>query len=150
VSRNKSTDLKLYDLPAGEEMFLQSESPALASISYWSLMLIGAENFSVHGKYINKQIPWSWVLHGKSLSYSGISQHFMELECSLPCSQEPSTNRKLNMINLLVCKSHGIYRGKYLEINVYLKNSVFWDVVPCRSCVNRRFGVKYRLHLQGR
>jgi hypothetical protein len=31
-----------------------------------------------------------------------------------------------------------------------LKNSVFWDVAPCRSCVNWRFGGTYRLHLQGR
>jgi hypothetical protein len=30
------------------------------------------------------------------------------------------------------------------------KNTVFWDVTPCRSCVNRRFGGTYRLHLQGR
>jgi hypothetical protein len=31
-----------------------------------------------------------------------------------------------------------------------MKNAVFWDVAPCRSCVNRRFGGTYRLHLQGR
>jgi hypothetical protein len=31
-----------------------------------------------------------------------------------------------------------------------MKNAVFWDVAPCRFCVNRRFGGKYRLHLQGR
>jgi hypothetical protein len=29
------------------------------------------------------------------------------------------------------------------------KNAVFWDVAPCRSCVNRRFGGTYRLHIQG-
>jgi hypothetical protein len=33
---------------------------------------------------------------------------------------------------------------------VTMKNVVFWDVALCRSCVNRRFGGKYRLHLQGR
>jgi hypothetical protein len=33
---------------------------------------------------------------------------------------------------------------------VTMKNAVFWDVTPCRSCVNRRFGGTYRLHLQGR
>jgi hypothetical protein len=27
---------------------------------------------------------------------------------------------------------------------------VFWDVAPCGSCLNRRFGGTYRLHLQGR
>jgi hypothetical protein len=31
-----------------------------------------------------------------------------------------------------------------------MKNVVFWDVALCRSCVNRRFGGMYRLHLQGR
>jgi hypothetical protein len=31
-----------------------------------------------------------------------------------------------------------------------LKNTVFWDVAPCRSCVNWRFGGMYHLHLQGR
>jgi hypothetical protein len=30
-----------------------------------------------------------------------------------------------------------------------MKNTVFWDVAPCRSCANRRFGGTYRLHLQG-
>jgi hypothetical protein len=30
------------------------------------------------------------------------------------------------------------------------KNVIFWDVALCRSCVNRRFGGTYRLHLQGR
>jgi hypothetical protein len=29
-----------------------------------------------------------------------------------------------------------------------MKNAVFWDVAPCRSCVNRRFGGTYGLHLQ--
>jgi hypothetical protein len=31
-----------------------------------------------------------------------------------------------------------------------MKKAVFWDVEPCRCCVNRRFGGAYRLHLQGR
>jgi hypothetical protein len=31
-----------------------------------------------------------------------------------------------------------------------MKNAVFWDVAPCRSCVNRRLGGTYRLYLQGR
>jgi hypothetical protein len=32
---------------------------------------------------------------------------------------------------------------------VTMKNAIFWDVVPCGYCVNRRFGGTYRLHLQG-
>jgi hypothetical protein len=31
-----------------------------------------------------------------------------------------------------------------------MKNAVFWDAAPCRSCVNRRFGGTYLLHLQDR
>jgi hypothetical protein len=31
-----------------------------------------------------------------------------------------------------------------------MKKAVFWDMVPCRYCVNRRFRGMYRLHLQGR
>jgi hypothetical protein len=30
-----------------------------------------------------------------------------------------------------------------------LKNAVFWDVIPCGSCKNRRFGGTWRLHHQG-
>jgi hypothetical protein len=33
---------------------------------------------------------------------------------------------------------------------VTMKKAVFWDVAPCSSGVNRRFGGTYRLHLQGR
>jgi Ca2+/Na+ antiporter len=31
-----------------------------------------------------------------------------------------------------------------------MKNAVFCDVAPCRSCVSRRFGGTYRLHFQSR
>jgi hypothetical protein len=30
-----------------------------------------------------------------------------------------------------------------------MKNAVFWDVTPCGSCKNRRFGQTYRLHRLG-
>jgi hypothetical protein len=33
---------------------------------------------------------------------------------------------------------------------VIMKNVVFWDVAPCRSCLNRRLGGTYRLHFLGR
>jgi hypothetical protein len=31
-----------------------------------------------------------------------------------------------------------------------VKNTVFLDAAPCRSCVNRRFGGTYRLRLQAK
>jgi hypothetical protein len=42
------------------------------------------------------------------------------------------------------------YWGDFRRKVNALKNVVFWDVALCRSCVNRRFGGKYRLHLEGR
>jgi hypothetical protein len=38
----------------------------------------------------------------------------------------------------------------FTKQTVFLKNAVFWNVAPRRSCVNRRFGGTYRLHFQGR
>jgi hypothetical protein len=29
---------------------------------------------------------------------------------------------------------------------VAMKNGVFWDVIPCGSCKNQRFGGTWRLH----
>jgi hypothetical protein len=29
-----------------------------------------------------------------------------------------------------------------------MKNAVFWDVMPCGSCKNRRFGGTYHVHNQ--
>jgi hypothetical protein len=42
----------------------------------------------------------------------------------------------------------------YVRIEVFtavsMKNAVFWNVALCRSYVNRRFGGRHYLHLQGR
>jgi hypothetical protein len=42
-----------------------------------------------------------------------------------------------------------IYLYNFRAISNDMKKAVFWDVAPCRSGVNRRFGGTYRLHLQG-
>jgi hypothetical protein len=46
--------------------------------------------------------------------------------------------------SILICSSHVMFVNYKI-----IKNGVFWDVRPCRYCVNRRFGGAYRLHLQG-
>jgi hypothetical protein len=33
--------------------------------------------------------------------------------------------------------------------DVTMKNDVFWDVTPCGSCKNRRFGGTWHLHHHG-
>jgi hypothetical protein len=44
-------------------------------------------------------------------------------------------------INMLV--------GYEVSTAVTMKNALFWDVTPCGSCKNRRFGGTQRLHHQG-
>jgi hypothetical protein len=36
-----------------------------------------------------------------------------------------------------------------LGTTLAVKNDVFWDVTPCGSCMNRRFGGPWRLFHQG-
>jgi hypothetical protein len=49
-----------------------------------------------------------------------------------------------------VYKTRTIYRVRFLIFTaVTMKNGVFWEVVPFRSCVNRRFRWTNRLHLHG-
>jgi hypothetical protein len=43
-----------------------------------------------------------------------------------------------------------IYVRSEVFTAVTMKNSVLWDVEPCRPCVNRRFRGTYHLHFQGR
>jgi hypothetical protein len=47
-------------------------------------------------------------------------------------------------------RSNTAFVGFEIFTAVTANNAVFWEVAPCRSCVNRRFGRTYRLHLQGR
>jgi hypothetical protein len=35
------------------------------------------------------------------------------------------------------------------DLTAIVKNAVFWDVTPCGSCKNSRYGGTYRLHHQG-
>jgi hypothetical protein len=54
------------------------------------------------------------------------------------------------MLPTSLCRS---IREKFVRlaklINAF-KNTVFWDVALCRSCVTQHFGGTYRLQLQGR
>jgi hypothetical protein len=47
-----------------------------------------------------------------------------------------------------VCDSYLIFIRFEVFTEVIMKNAVFLDVAPCRSCVNRRFRGTYVLHLQ--
>jgi hypothetical protein len=43
-----------------------------------------------------------------------------------------------------------VFIKKLTVTAVTMKNAIFWDVMPCISCVNQRFVGTYGLHLQGR
>jgi hypothetical protein len=49
---------------------------------------------------------------------------------------------------MIMDKDHKVIFEVFMAVT--LKNAVFWDVMPCNSCVNRRFRGTYHLHLQGR
>jgi hypothetical protein len=44
----------------------------------------------------------------------------------------------------MVTLGHGVIKKELVEFEVFtavtMKNGVFWDVTPCGSCKNRRFG----------
>jgi hypothetical protein len=63
----------------------------------------------------------------------------------------------LSLLSVLKCLSiyytvHTETSGdkKFCERDSIMKNAIFWDVVPCRSCNNRRFGGTCRPHIQDR
>jgi hypothetical protein len=61
-----------------------------------------------------------------------------------------SRNKLQNLLNSCeVSKnSSGLLSGRY-ENKLIIKNGVFWDVTPCGSCKNLRFGGTWRLLHQG-
>jgi hypothetical protein len=65
-------------------------------------------------------------------SFLSLPNFQLQVFSSVPSSQTPSVYVKFEVF-----------------IAVTMKNTVFWDVAPCRSCLNRCFGGTCRLHLQG-
>jgi hypothetical protein len=51
-------------------------------------------------------------------------------------------------LEIVVCSVNDMY--KYVRFEVFMavtmKNAVFWDIMPCGSCKNQRFGGTYHLH----
>jgi hypothetical protein len=43
--------------------------------------------------------------------------------------------------------NYGLKFGVFVIVT--MKNAIFWDVIPCDSCKNRRVGGTCRLHHQG-
>jgi hypothetical protein len=66
--------------------------------------------------------------------------------------EQPVTSTDTHLLFLIFHTILFALFGKNRETNklLFMKNTVFWYVLPSRSCVNRRFGGTYRLHLQGR
>jgi hypothetical protein len=68
----------------------------------------------------------------------GVLCHFTSMQFHDSISGELATNSILQT------------QDTFRRIIDYFKNATFWDVAPCRSCVNRCFVGTYRLHLQDR
>jgi hypothetical protein len=59
--------------------------------------------------------------------------------------------RRVALVRTDVSEEHiaSIMRVKLISELLLMKNAVVWDVTPCGSCKNRRFGRTYRLHHEG-
>jgi hypothetical protein len=72
----------------------------------------------------------------------GSSQHFMEPEGSLP-RQPVTILSQINPVHTtpsyLIKVNLNVVRFEVFTA-VTMKNDVLWDVTPCGSCKNRRFG----------
>jgi hypothetical protein len=55
------------------------------------------------------------------------------------------TECHINIKDTVICR---LLLGFALSTCLF-KNVIFWDVTPCGTCKNRRFGGTYRLHHQG-
>jgi hypothetical protein len=40
----------------------------------------------------------------------------------------------------MICQEYKLYSSLLYNFFTLMKNAIFWDVVPCRSCANRGFG----------
>jgi hypothetical protein len=58
-------------------------------------------------------------------------------------------NRLVNHLNKYAIMNPSQYVRFEVFTAVTMKNDVFWDVTPCVSCKNRRFGITWRLFHQG-
>jgi hypothetical protein len=76
-------------------------------------------------------------------SYRLTNHNHLKRFCSLRKGEE-SGGPNIQLVHN--CNNSEYFSQQYVS----LKNAVFWDVGPSRSCVNRRFRGTYRLHLQGR
>jgi hypothetical protein len=59
------------------------------------------------------------------------------------------TEKDLASTCFIRMQNKAIMTTNQLERDNYMKNGVFWDVTPCGSCKNRRFGGTWRLLHQG-
>jgi hypothetical protein len=75
------------------------------------------------------------------------------IRCQSPCLWQlflmATTSPQQSPNNFHFNKPHISHVRFEVFMAVTMKNAIFWDVVLCRSCVNRRFAGLYRLHLQG-
>jgi hypothetical protein len=108
----------------------------LRVISYWS--------------YIDQNLPTTWV---KTASTKFRTCWFSRFGGgAYDRAERYDLHQSYHSRHALHAKLHFILESRkplWWRASWLLKNAVFWDVVPCRSCVNRRFGGTYRFHLQG-
>jgi hypothetical protein len=85
-----------------------------------------SQNILLQNQNVTNQ---SIILQNKNVMNPNVTAHF----------QDKQTHKQMCLINVIV----------EVIMAVTMKNVVFWYVMLCGSCKNRRFRGLYRLHLQG-
>jgi hypothetical protein len=138
-------------------------------ISYLSKLFIPLEPVFQNWEFVSYQVrvfTVPWHIHSLTIhdNWVNIATGWIRFQShSIRCAM-----RDYRKLSSTVCSWDSIFHSVGLEgwiprtevsielfvsfevfTAVTIKNAVFWDVAPCRYCVNRRFGGTYRHHLQG-
>jgi hypothetical protein len=86
---------------------------------------------------------WSVICHGSCIDYS----------CMQPClfdSWVQGVGKTWFIIKFSSSCALALLVAEAQTLTNSMENAIFWNVMQCGSCMNRRFRGMYPLHLQGR
>jgi hypothetical protein len=118
----------------------------------WSLVSRPERITEIEGDLKEEEHGKNYIMRNLKIctaKYQG--ERIKEDDLAAPWNENPSSVSKNEKIPKL---SNAFSYSSVISFSCtseFLKNVVFWDVAPCRSCeLNRRFGGTCCLHLQGR
>jgi hypothetical protein len=102
----------------------------------------------------NSKTTWKWNI-GRIIMSTTLFSHSSHILVYNKNNISNNTNQNMNYLRTFyILKGQMLTTLYFVRYEVFtavtMKNAAFWDVVLCRSYVNRRFGGTYHLYFQGR